>query len=55
MYFILHSDASDIVKETTGVYVAEKNLEWQRMVVFECRGLEPTSFDPRVHNSAHKR
>lgn len=26
----------------------ENNSEWQNLVTFECRGLEPTDFDPRV-------
>ncbi len=39
----------DILPISIGSYRGgETNLEWQHLVTLECRGLEPTDFDPRV-------
>jgi len=38
----------DIMKESLGRYDYEKNDKWQPIVVFECRGIEPVDFDPRI-------
>uniref|UniRef100_A0A914X0K0 CXXC motif containing zinc binding protein n=1 Tax=Plectus sambesii TaxID=2011161 RepID=A0A914X0K0_9BILA len=37
----------DILTETFKPYTADKNLEYQAMIAFDCRGLEPVDFDPR--------
>ena len=37
-----------ILPDTVGSYSIEKNEKWQSMVVFDCRGIEPFDFDPRV-------
>ncbi len=39
---------SDIVPDSLRKYSAEKNGQFQKVILFECRGLEPTAFDPRV-------
>ncbi len=38
----------DIVPDTVRSYNDAKNGEFQKIVVFDCRGLEPRDFDPRV-------
>lgn len=38
----------DIISDSIGCYDISKNLEWQRIVIFECRGLEPVDFEPRI-------
>lgn len=31
-----------------GTYLLDSNEKWQRIVGLDCRGIEPTEFDPRV-------
>lgn len=42
---------SAILPDTVGSYKLEKNEKWQSIVVFDCRGVEPVDFDPRVRLS----
>ncbi|CAJ0939342.1 unnamed protein product, partial [Mesorhabditis belari] len=37
-----------IVDDSVGSYSAEKNEQFQSMIKFDCRGLEPYEFDPRM-------
>ena len=36
------------MEDSYGTYKAEQNEKWQSMVTFDCRGVEPCDFDPRV-------
>uniref|UniRef100_A0A915LBX8 Uncharacterized protein n=1 Tax=Romanomermis culicivorax TaxID=13658 RepID=A0A915LBX8_ROMCU len=36
-----------ILSESFEPYVFECSNQWRKMIVFECRGLEPTDFEPR--------
>uniref|UniRef100_A0AC34RAT9 Uncharacterized protein n=1 Tax=Panagrolaimus sp. JU765 TaxID=591449 RepID=A0AC34RAT9_9BILA len=38
----------EILTDSYKAYSVEKNEEWQPIVKFDCRGLEPVDFDPRV-------
>uniref|UniRef100_UPI00358F5018 CXXC motif containing zinc binding protein isoform X4 n=1 Tax=Myxine glutinosa TaxID=7769 RepID=UPI00358F5018 len=37
----------DIIRESIKPYCAEDSEQFRTMVMFECRGLEPTAFSPR--------
>lgn len=39
----------DILKDSIKSYSFDKNSEWQSLATFECRGIEPVDFDPRVN------
>uniref|UniRef100_A0AC34RNK5 SKP1 component POZ domain-containing protein n=1 Tax=Panagrolaimus sp. JU765 TaxID=591449 RepID=A0AC34RNK5_9BILA len=41
-------NSMEILTDSYKAYSAEKNEEWQPIVKFDCRGLEPVDFDPRV-------
>ena len=45
---------SAIVEDSYGTYKAEQNEKWQPMVTFDCRGVEPCDFDPRVSDKTDK-
>ncbi|KAL3113475.1 hypothetical protein niasHT_013585 [Heterodera trifolii] len=38
----------EILIDSYASYSADKNRLFQTLVKFECRGIEPTSFDPRI-------
>jgi len=38
----------EILPDTYKPYTIENNEKWQPIVKFDCRGLEPTDFEPRV-------
>uniref|UniRef100_A0A914HU51 Uncharacterized protein n=1 Tax=Globodera rostochiensis TaxID=31243 RepID=A0A914HU51_GLORO len=38
----------EILTDSYGSYSVDKNGHFQTLVKFECRGIEPISFDPRV-------
>lgn len=38
----------EILTDFYKAYSAENNEKWQSIVKFDCRGLEPIDFDPRV-------
>uniref|UniRef100_A0A8C4NJF7 CXXC motif containing zinc binding protein n=1 Tax=Eptatretus burgeri TaxID=7764 RepID=A0A8C4NJF7_EPTBU len=38
----------DIIRESIKPYCAEDSEQFRTMIVFECRGLEPTAFSPRI-------
>uniref|UniRef100_A0A914DUJ7 Uncharacterized protein n=1 Tax=Acrobeloides nanus TaxID=290746 RepID=A0A914DUJ7_9BILA len=42
------NNSLEILKDTYAPYKIEKNEEFQTIVKFDCRGLEPVEFDPRV-------
>ena len=39
---------TDIIKESLCAYVADDMPHFKTVVVFDCRGVEPTDFEPRV-------
>ena len=41
---------SDIIKDTIKPYNAEDSSKFKTIVAFECRGVEPTAFSPRVND-----
>ena len=40
--------AVDIIKESLSAYCADDMPRFKTVVGFECRGVEPTDFEPRV-------
>ena len=49
---IIHSLLiSDIMKESIKPYIADDTNNYKTIVVFDCRGVEPVAFDPRVSPS----
>ncbi|XP_045157646.2 CXXC motif containing zinc binding protein-like [Mercenaria mercenaria] len=38
----------DILRDTIAAYNADNSNQFKTMVVFDCRGVEPTDFSPRV-------
>uniref|UniRef100_A0A7E4VZC6 DUF866 domain protein n=1 Tax=Panagrellus redivivus TaxID=6233 RepID=A0A7E4VZC6_PANRE len=42
------SNSLEILTDSYKPYDAEKNEQWQQIVRFDCRGIEPVDFDPRV-------
>lgn len=41
---------SDIMRDTITAYNAEDSGKFKTIVVFDCRGVEPIEFSPRVYN-----
>ena len=42
------SSAADIIKESIKPYNIDDSNTFKSVIEFECRGLEPIEFDPRV-------
>jgi hypothetical protein len=44
------SNSADILDDTVAEYTAEHSGQFHKIVSFDCRGVEPFDFDPRVCN-----
>ena len=41
---------TDIIKDSLCAYCAEDMPQFKTVVAFDCRGVEPTDFEPRVRS-----
>jgi len=48
--FVVVFCITDIIKESLGAYFADDMPQFKTVVVFDCRGVEPTDFEPRVRH-----
>ncbi|KAI1723951.1 CXXC motif containing zinc binding protein [Ditylenchus destructor] len=46
--FCSRQNSLEILPDSYASYSADKNEEYQTIVKFDCRGLDPVDFDPRV-------
>ena len=57
--FVLHMYVvvcvTDIIKESLRAYFADDMPHFKTVVIFDCRGVEPTNFEPRVCPSQYYR
>lgn len=47
-HFCKRTSTLEILSDSYNAYSAEKNNQYQTIVKFDCRGLEPVNFEPRV-------
>jgi len=47
MYFVVVC-ITDIIKDSLCAYFADDMPQFKTVVAFDCRGVEPTDFEPRV-------
>ena len=40
----------DIIEDSIKPYITDKNNQFQTVVTFDCRGVEPVDFSPRVRS-----
>ena len=40
----------DIIEDSIKPYIIDKNNQFQTVVTFDCRGVEPVDFSPRVRS-----
>ena len=50
MHFMVFLSFPDILKDTMKPYTADDSNKFKTVVVFDCRGVEPVDFSPRVRH-----